>query len=796
MFNLGLRVSLERIESASVAFQVDFKLLYLLEGGALVALGDKEIHLRKNDLLLINAGELHSYTMKAPGRMLTLHIDASVFDDLIGKGVHIFDLDSTDSHMSNQKQNAYDTVRKNARVLLYGYLENDSRIGILEYQVYLRLLNSLVSLFLLPPEDSRVLDKNAEVSERTYDIMRFVQANYGEQISLAGLAKQYYVSEAHLSRELKRSLGISFRDYLNRIRVDHAVEELLQTEKSIARIAFDNGFSSIAMFNKTFGESYGMTPSAYRANGKRQLESEREYRKELEEKTAAELKVLIFGAKGKGARSHTREVTADTSRFAPYQKMWNNVVNVGNASDLLNSKIQEHIVYLKNVLGIRSVRFWGVWDREMMIFPRDTLDDLNFSKLDDCLDFLLANNLKPFIQLGPIATKNIGSEIYSTVVHRFDTPVLKFDADTWGRLIERFAKHLLARFGAQEIGGWYFEMWSPGPWDADWYDWYTEDHYVSFFRAIKKYAGPAAVGGSEFFQVEQTSRQLKASADYWRQKNAMPDFLSYNGFPYDKWDGTQLPWITAPYALSTAIRNMKRDIKECGLADRPLFITSWNLTMSNRNLFNDTVFKGAYIVKNVIDAIGNIDLLAYFVVSDAYSEYSDSSRLLYGGCGLVSKDGIAKPAMYAFMYLSRLCDQLVAKGENYVITRDLHGKLSLVYHNMKEFNYLLGRREPTYENLHLFFKDTDPLDIQIDLVNLVNGEYKVRCSTVHSDSGSLLDEWLRFGVETELNQDELRYLDRISTNRITVKRQSVTDGTMTIKLNVRANEFGLIEILP
>lgn len=794
MFNLGLKLSLNVLKPASVTFHADYKLLYLLEGGLSVLVGDEEIHLKQNDLLLINAGEPHGYTVETPGRMLTLFIDASVFDDLIGKGVHLFDLNSTDELTNDKKQAGFATVRKHTNLLLYGYLENGSRIGILEYQVYFRLLNSLVNVFLVPSENLRVLGRNVEMNSRTYDVIRFVQANYGEQITLAGLAKQLYVSEAHLSRELKRSLGISFRDYLNQVRLGHAVEEFLHTEKSTARIAFDNGFSSIAMLNKTFADTHGITPSAYRKNGRELMESELKHRRELEEKTAMELKVLIFGTGEKRQDNRTRSVTADISRFVPYKKIWTGVINAGNAFDLLNPKIQEHILLLNKELDIQSVRFWGVWDREMMIFPHDSLDNLNFSKLDDCLGFLLANNIKPFLQLGPIATRTIGNEAYSSVAHRFDTPVLKFGADKWGSLIEILIKHLIARFGAQEIESWVFEMWSPGPWDLDWYKWYTEEHYTAFYHAVKKYVKPAMVGGCEFFQAEQTGK-IKTSAAYWKRNNAVPDFLSYSGFPYEKWDGEKMHWLTAPDFLSGNVQNIRQDMTDCGLDGIPLYITNWNITMSNRNLFNDTVFKGAYIIKNVINVIGSADLLAYFVVSDAYSEYYDSSCLLYGGCGLISKDGIAKPAMYAFLFLTKLCDNLIAKGENYIITRDAHGRITIVYHNMKEFNYLLNRRELTYENLNIFFSDMEPLNMQIDLANMPDGEYKVRCQSVHAESGSLLDEWLHFGVGTELGPEELRYLSRIVTPRITVKKQSVADGCLKLKLNIRANEFGVIEIL-
>ncbi|MDR1531127.1 MAG: helix-turn-helix domain-containing protein, partial [Clostridiales bacterium] len=704
----------------------------------------------------------------------------------------VCDLNSADSGAGGKKLAGFSTLRRYVNVMLYGYLENGSRMGILEYQAYLRILNCLITIFLVPEDERRVLVKDVQPNSRAYEVMRLVQENFSEQITLAGLAKQFYVSEAHLSRELKRSLGISFREYLNRVRCEHAETDLSRTSKSIARIALDNGFSSIAMFDKTFVDIYGATPSAYRKNTKKQMEANLERRRALEEKTAAELKTVIFGEAAK-ARTAASHASADVSHFEPYEKIWSKVINIGNALDLLNPKIQAHVRHVKNALGIQMARFWGVWDKDMMIFPHDGLDGLNFSKLDDCLHFLLSNDIRPFIQVGPIATKSIGAEVYSSVVHKFDTPVIKFSADKWGILIDELMRHLVSRFGEREVKRWRFEMWSPGPWDLDWYHWYTEEHFAAFFHSIKRHVPAAKVGGCEFFRHEHAGK-LGASAAFWKARGAVPDFLSYSGFPYASAEQYLLDWVTSRDFLSENIRNIKAEMCESGLADIPLYITSWNVTMSNRNLFNDTVFKGAYIIKNVIDAIGNVDLLTYFVASDAYSEYYDSQRLLYGGCGLMSKDGIAKPAMHAFAFLDKLCDNLVAKGGNYIITRDAEGQVVIAYHNMKAFNYLLGRREVTYNNLNIFFEDTEPLHLVIGLTHMPAGEYKLRRRSVHAKSGSLLDEWLRYGDNAEIWQEEIRCLAGIVTPRTTIKKNTVTDGTLKLGLTVKANEFGIIEV--
>ena len=83
------------------------------------------------------------------------------------------------------------------------------------------------------------------------------------RISLNDLASEFHLSNAYLSRYLKKQLGTNFIDYLNSVRLHHALEELLYTDATITRAALDNGFANTAVFNKLFKASYNTTPSEY-----------------------------------------------------------------------------------------------------------------------------------------------------------------------------------------------------------------------------------------------------------------------------------------------------------------------------------------------------------------------------------------------------------------------------------------------------------------------------------------------------------------------------------------------------
>lgn len=94
----------------------------------------------------------------------------------------------------------------------------------------------------------------AEFMEREYRVMAGVEA----------LAERLEVSPAHLSRIFKMEMGISPLSYLTRLRLQSAMNDLLDTEETIEQIAGRNGFSNGNYFSKIFRKHVGISPGRYR----------------------------------------------------------------------------------------------------------------------------------------------------------------------------------------------------------------------------------------------------------------------------------------------------------------------------------------------------------------------------------------------------------------------------------------------------------------------------------------------------------------------------------------------------
>ena len=195
---------------------------------------------------------------------------------------------------------------------------------------------------------------------RVRQIQNYIQANYQTQISLNDLAQRLYLSNVYLSKYIKKHIGLTFLEYLNNVRLFHAVDELLYTNKSITRIAMDNGFPTSAAFIKSFRSIHREAPSQYRKRMQQNMPPvHQEYG--LEEKSLdlvhEYLRNRQTGQQENGSRQQI--CTADASYYEIQNADWTRAVNVGEAYTLLQSEVQDQLIQIQQETGMRYARIWN-----------------------------------------------------------------------------------------------------------------------------------------------------------------------------------------------------------------------------------------------------------------------------------------------------------------------------------------------------------------------------------------------------------------------------------------------------
>jgi AraC-like DNA-binding protein len=101
-------------------------------------------------------------------------------------------------------------------------------------------------------------------SDQVNALVNRIMRDYARPLSAAELAAELGMSESRFSRFFRRGTGNTFTDFVNRIRVDHAGQLLMETDRAVTHICYEVGFNNVANFNRRFLEIKGMTPSEFR----------------------------------------------------------------------------------------------------------------------------------------------------------------------------------------------------------------------------------------------------------------------------------------------------------------------------------------------------------------------------------------------------------------------------------------------------------------------------------------------------------------------------------------------------
>ena len=87
---------------------------------------------------------------------------------------------------------------------------------------------------------------------------------FADPLDVPALARVAHVSPAHFSRQFRATFGETPHRYLQRRRVERAMELLRETDRPVTEICLDVGFNSLGTFSRTFRDVVGESPSAYR----------------------------------------------------------------------------------------------------------------------------------------------------------------------------------------------------------------------------------------------------------------------------------------------------------------------------------------------------------------------------------------------------------------------------------------------------------------------------------------------------------------------------------------------------
>ena len=766
------------------------EMFYVLRGNLDIKIDEKVYKMSSGDIVLINANKRHTVIGNEELLGARFEIDFHLLAEYMGSMQLLFWCNTV-----ADRNHAYSKLRRLLDRILTRYFEKEEKSALYLNALYFETLYVLTSNFLVKADDIRLNLEDSQDRMRVRQIQNYVQANYQSQISLNDLADRLYLSNAYLSKYIKKNLGMTFMEYLNNVRLFHAVDELMYSDKNLTHIAYDNGFPTSASFTKVFRDVYNESPSEYRKKMQEEKEvDEKEItlQKEEEERILEYLKFREHKESPQSTREKEYFVNVKKQKevFSDFSK----AISIGDGYLLLQSEAQHQIEKLQKQAGIKYGRIWNILSKEHCFSEKE---GYNFRKLDQVLDFLLDNHLKPYLELGSKPSLFMYTPERSVNIE--NTEVSVFDFKTFSEIIKELCVHLVNRYGVEELETWYFEYWNDPALNITEPDGEYYKRFDLLYRTMKQYSEEISIGGAGFI-LGYESLVCKKIFKMWKEREIYPDFLSFCSFQYialvEEGERIGKKSIDSEYILNQ-MDIMKCIMKEAKFEIPEVHIDEWNFTISNRNVLNDSCEQGAYILKNCIDMNGKVDIMAYWHALDLYSDYYDTDTVLNGDSGLISRDGICKPSFYALQFVNRLLPKVLERNENSIVTTNGRNHFVIACHNYKSLSsryVFTDEDEIELGDIEQYVEDIEPIKLNFTMQNMKDGKYLVKTYRVNRASGSVQDLWKHLGYSKGLMRDELDYLKSSAIPSIEMETIEVKDGEMCLKNNLEMQEIRLIDI--
>lgn len=233
----------------------NLEIVMLWEGRTLAVADEKEVMMEAGDLYLAFPNQLHYY-QDQPGHLR--HSLLIISPDILPEFYKEF---SESCPVSPVLRGADQNPRivEAFQNMLAAAKSPDPYLAFRFRGNMLVLMCELLSSMPLEPKSSS--DKDICIS-----MIQYCYKNYKEDISLQSLAQAMHVSHFYISHLFADQLHMSFRDYINSLRISQAEELMKNRSLTITEIAYAVGYNSIRTFNRCFRQIKGVTPTEFRQN--------------------------------------------------------------------------------------------------------------------------------------------------------------------------------------------------------------------------------------------------------------------------------------------------------------------------------------------------------------------------------------------------------------------------------------------------------------------------------------------------------------------------------------------------
>ncbi len=748
------QISFQHIELLVPRVNKGIQFILVISGELKIETSSRFYHMEEKDLFVINRNQLYQVQGSENNRVMILTISDAFMDH------HYADY-------RNQRFECYSreidlgregmilSIKKLLTNVMISYYRQDE-----SYQIEVKgyICQMLLILIRRFKEEGSVLEKMDTGDLRLSQIIDYMEKNYDQMITLEEIAKKFFLSTGYLSRYFKQKMGMGFIRFLMNIRLRHSMKDLLYTSDSISQIAMNNGFPNTKSFSTFFKEVYGMTPHVYRENHYVQKEdSVQSYNKEdasnliRSPEIVAKLSSMILDDQKPYTHTETsyEKLPVNLSKPMPMKlNCPNHILNIGEIIELLKEDVRSQVLDVKKDLQLRYIGVRHLFSNSAIAPEVETDEEIPttspYFNIDSALEFMKKHDLSLFV--------------------RFDYMDISRNEEQFFTKLIQFIRHCLQLYGESFIKQWHVMFYEP---------YYTgveaqelKRVYLKLHEVLKTILPSIQVGVYMpfSFNKEKTSNNHEWQLEYGESI----DFIGYNANQNEVVDFKEMAetkFNLAKDYIKEKTDKLKGYLKRNNL-EKPLHLVSWNTLSGNTRYTNGTFFRGALVLKNVLDIANDVKTVGLWINTIVHEDAGKDKRYRMDGLELFHYLNGKRPAYFALMFLKRLNGEIVAHGRDYVMTRNDQG-YQLILMNCNIINPYFSVEETFLQKLNK--------EIHVMISGMPKGEYQIRKHIFDKDHGALYTKWWSLNSKHGMDAEIIDYIINSSRPSLEIFDESIEE---------------------
>ncbi|WNS76426.1 hypothetical protein RRV45_05285 [Bacillus sp. DTU_2020_1000418_1_SI_GHA_SEK_038] len=329
----------------------------------------------------------------------------------------------------------------------------------------------------------------------------------------------------------------------------------------------------------------------------------------------------------------------------------------------------------------------------------------------------------------------------------------------------QFIRHCLQLYGESFVKEWHVMFYEP---------FYTgveakelQRIYLKLHEVLKTMLPSIQIG----LYMPFSYRKEKAGDHHeWQlEQGEFIDFIGYNANQNEVIDFKEMAEMNFDLAkdyIKEKTNKLKRYLKRHHI-EKPLHLVSWNTLSGNTRYTNGTFFRGALLLRNVLDISNDVKSVALWINTIVHEDTGKDQRYRMDGVELFHYLKGKRPAYFALKFLKRLHGEIVAQDKDYVMTRNERG-YQLILMNCNIINPYLSIEETFLQKLNK--------EIHVTISGIPKGEYQIRKHVFDKNHGALYTTWWNLNSKHGMDAEIIDYIINSSRPSLEIFDETIEEA--------------------